>query len=166
MGDRVAVLRDGLLQQCASPRELYDRPANVFVAGFIGSPAMNLKDFRLKDDCVDVAGTKVPISRSAISAVKSEGSDTVTLGFRPESLQVVGAHDGGFPVVVDLVEELGSDAYCFGTLEGCDRALGAVDVIARVDPRTPPVKGGRVHLRIRPDEIHVFSARTGYRIST
>lgn len=165
MGDRVAVLKDGDLQQCDSPRELYDRPANVFVAGFIGSPAMNLKEFHVTDGCAEVAGVRVPVSRAAVHALAAEGSSSATLGFRPESLEVVGEHDGGFGIVVNLVEELGSDAYCYGTLEGHSRALGEVDVIARVDPRQPPAKGERVHLRIRPGEVHVFSVKTGERLA-
>jgi multiple sugar transport system ATP-binding protein len=163
MGDRVAVMRDGVLQQCASPRELYERPANVFVAGFIGSPAMNLRDFRVDNGNADIAGATVPISRAAARALEAEESLTATLGFRPESLERVGP-DNGFAVTVSLVEELGSDAYCYGTLDGCDRALGDVDVIARLNPRDLPRKGDRIHLRIRPGETHVFSARTGARL--
>jgi multiple sugar transport system ATP-binding protein len=86
------------------------------------------------------------------------------LGFRPESLELVGADAGGFPITVNLVEELGSDAFCYGTLAGHDATHSDVDVIARVDPRTPPAKGQRVHLRIRPGEQHIFSTQTGNRL--
>jgi hypothetical protein len=77
---------------------------------------------------------------------------------------IANGYDDGFAVTVSLVEELGSDAYCYGTLDGCDRALGDVDVIARLNPRDLPRKGDRIHLRIRPGETHVFSARTGARL--
>jgi multiple sugar transport system ATP-binding protein len=164
MGDRVAVLKDGLLMQCASPIELYDRPANVFVAGFIGSPAMNIRDFRIVDNAAEIGDVRVPLSRATVAAAAAEEADTITLGFRPESLEMVGAGQGGFAVTVNLVEELGSDAFCYGTLEGHDPTHGEVDVIARVDPRTPPAKGARIHLRIHPGEAHAFSTKTGDRL--
>jgi len=164
MGDRVAVLKDGLLQQCDTPRALYDRPANVFVAGFIGSPGMNLLTARVVDGSAEVAGLSVPLSRATVSAVYAEGGDTLTLGFRPESLQPVGPSDGGLPVTVNVVEELGSDAFCYGSLPGHDAMHGEVDVIARVDPRTPPAKNSTVHLRIRAGDVHAFSTKTGERL--
>jgi multiple sugar transport system ATP-binding protein len=164
MGDRVAVLKDGLLQQCDTPIALYDRPANVFVAGFIGSPAMNIRDVRIVDGAAEIGAVRVPLARATVAAAAAEGADTVTLGFRPESLQVVGAGQGGFNVAVNLVEELGSDAYCYGTLDGHDATHGEADIIARVDPRTPPAKGERIRLRIQPGEVHAFSTTTGDRL--
>jgi hypothetical protein len=138
MGDRVAVLKDGLLQQVGSPREMYDRPTNVFVAGFIGSPAMNIAKVRMVPEGACFGKVTVPLSRSAQSAVSSTGANEVTLGFRPEDLEV--AQDGaGIPVVVNVVEELGSDAFLYGTVEGDAGDLH--DVVARVDPRKPPMKG-------------------------
>ncbi|SDD13519.1 ABC transporter ATP-binding protein [Actinokineospora iranica] len=157
MGDRVAVMKDGKLQQCAAPRELYDRPANVFVAGFIGSPAMNLTEVAVDEDGARVAGTRVPLGRAAVRAIAAEGGSRATLGFRPESLEPVGSADGGFAVLVDVVEELGADAFCYGRLEN------GADVIAKVDARVPPRKGERLHFRIRPGETHLFSAKTGDR---
>ena len=159
MGDRVAVLKDGLLQQCDTPRTLYDKPDNVFVAGFIGSPAMNLRTVKIVEGGVDLAGCTVPVDRSVLARA---GGDTVTLGFRPESLEA--SLDGGFPVTVNVVEELGSDAFLYGSLEGSDPTHGEVDVIARVDARTPPKLGETINLKIRPDELHVFDVETGERI--
>ena len=153
MGDRVAVLKDGLLQQCDTPRALYERPANVFVAGFIGSPAMNLAPARLTDSGAVLGDITVPLSRDLMT---SAGAGDVTLGFRPESLEL--ADDGGIAVKVDLVEELGSDAYVYGmTSDGNS-------VVARVDPRKTPEMGDTLRLRIRPDELHVFSGSTGLRL--
>src|SRR5690606_21677158 len=168
MGDRVALLQDGVLQQCDTPRALYEKPANTFVAGFIGSPAMNLHTAKITDGGVQIAGVTVPVPRATIEAAVSEGSDSSVLGFRPEALEVVSAdtQPGGFPATVQVVEELGSDAFCYTTLPGHDAAGGAggVDVIARVDARTPPQKGETLHLRIRPEEAHAFSTVTGNRL--
>jgi multiple sugar transport system ATP-binding protein len=164
MGDRVAVLRDGVLQQCDTPRALYDHPANAFVAGFIGSPAMNLHTARLVDGHAEIAGTRIPLPRTTLSAAAGESGDSVTLGFRPESLQIVGDHADGIPMTVNLVEELGSDAFCYATLAGHKPTAGEADVIARVDPRNPPAQGDLIRAQIRPGEVHLFSATTGERL--
>src|SRR5690349_24361483 len=86
MGDRVAVLKDGVLQQVDTPRNLYDRPANEFVAGFIGSPAMNLVPVQLTEGGAVLAGHPVPLPRSAVASLADEGARTATLGFRPEAV--------------------------------------------------------------------------------
>lgn len=167
MGDRVAVLKDGLLMQCDTPRGLYDRPANVFVAGFIGSPSMNLVTAPLASDGAHVGGVVVPLERSVVERAGSDGAETVTFGFRPESVHVGGPDDDGFHIVVNVVEELGSDAYLYGSLIGREaEADGVPDVIiARADARKPPMKGDEVTLTIRQGEEHVFSTSTGDRIS-
>ncbi|MCW2632576.1 MAG: transporter ATP-binding protein [Pseudonocardia sp.] len=162
MGDRVAVLKDGLLQQVDTPRNLYDRPANVFVAGFIGSPAMNLLEVTLAGDGAEVGGHPINLSQKAKNALAQEGAKTATLGFRPESVEMT---DKGLPLDVVVVEELGSDAYAYGTLQG--RSATAADeplIIARVDARKPPLKGDVIHLKLREEEEHVFSPTTGLRI--
>ncbi|MBW0118879.1 ABC transporter ATP-binding protein [Pseudonocardia abyssalis] len=166
MGDRVAVLKDGLLQQVDTPRNLYDRPDNVFVAGFIGSPAMNLADVPISEEGAEIGGHTLPLQRSVRSALSAEGARTATLGFRPESISVVG--DGeGFPFEVVVVEELGSDAFAYGSLKVDDgSAAGDAELLTvRVDARTPPRKGEIIHLAIRPGEEHVFSPGTGSRIA-
>ncbi len=163
MGDRVAVLKDGLLQQVDTPLNLYERPANVFVAGFIGSPAMNIETLRFVEGAVDVAGVRLPLAPATVAALGAEGADTVVLGFRPESLQLAGPGEG-FPMVVDVVEELGSDAFAYGRLEGQRADATAKPTIARVDPRRPPRKGETVHLRVREGEQHAFSPKTGERL--
>ncbi|WP_347352469.1 sn-glycerol-3-phosphate ABC transporter ATP-binding protein UgpC [Intrasporangium sp.] len=163
MGDRVAVLKDGILQQCDSPRQMYDHPANVFVAGFIGSPAMNLLDAPIVDGGVDVGGHTVPVPREDLA----KASGHVTIGVRPEDLDAAADGDG-IPVSVDVVEELGADAYIYGStkakqLAGADDE--ATPFIARVDGRRPPEKGTLIHLKPKPGHIHVFNAETGLRIS-
>ncbi|WP_226356422.1 ABC transporter ATP-binding protein [Pseudonocardia sp. ICBG601] len=148
MGDRVAVLRDGVLQQCAAPGELYDRPANVFVAGFIGSPAMNLLDLPVTGDGVVLGGVTVPVPRP----VRDDAGHAVTVGIRPEDLRPA---DDGIPVEVDLVEELGADAYVYGRarIDGAEHPL-----VARVDGRRPPARGTGLHLVPDPERTHLFAA--------
>ncbi|MDP9398461.1 MAG: sn-glycerol-3-phosphate ABC transporter ATP-binding protein UgpC [Actinomycetota bacterium] len=163
MGDRVAVLKDGLLQQVDSPRRMYERPNNVFVAGFIGSPAMNIFEVEVAGDGAKVAGTTVPLSREVLGQIAAEGATRVMLGVRPESLEVVGQGQG-FPVLVSVVEELGSDAFLYGNLPGGELDPEGRDIIARVDPRRPPMKGETVYLRPRESEMHAFSTTTGERL--
>jgi multiple sugar transport system ATP-binding protein len=159
------VLKDGVLQQVDTPRNLYDRPANEFVAGFIGSPAMNLVPVPLTDGGAVLGGHPVPVSRSVLAFLADEGSRTATLGFRPEAVEFVGAGEG-FPVEVQVVEELGSDAFAYGRLQA-EAASGDAGrpLILRADARKPPAKGELVHVAIRPGEVHVFSPRTGLRIA-
>ena len=165
MGDRVALLKDGLLQQVDSPRNLYDRPDNTFVAGFIGSPAMNIVDVDLTEQGASVGDFTVPIPRDARTQLGNQGATRATLGFRPESVEVVGSGDG-FPFEVLVVEELGSDAYAYGSLRlGADSPVPEDKMfIARVDARRPPRKGETIHLRIREAEEHVFHPESGLRV--
>jgi len=172
MGDRIAVLKDGLLQQVGTPRDMYDRPANVFVAGFIGSPAMNLGTFHIEDGAAVLGEARVPLSRATISALGSESNGEIIVGFRPESLDRVSAGtEGAIPVTVDLVEELGSDAFVYGRLSGSPElaehissGAGESQIIVRIDPRDVPMKGETVYARIRPGEQHNFAVATGERL--
>jgi multiple sugar transport system ATP-binding protein len=163
MGDRVAVLKDGVLQQCASPRELYDHPDNAFVAGFIGSPAMNLKTVPLTTEGAQLDGLTVPLPRAALAKASSEGLSEVTFGVRPESLHLVGSDQPGVALVVELVEELGADAYIYGSA----RIAGSSErFIVRVDGRTPPAFGQTVKVAVRDgDQVHLFHPGTGLRLA-
>ncbi len=165
MGDRVAVLKDGLLQQVDTPLNLYERPNNVFVAGFIGSPAMNIDTFQVSNGQATVGEVTVPLSRATMDALGKEGADTAVIGFRPESLEAVGEGQG-FPLVVTLVEELGSDAFAYGQFAGVEETPTSRPVIARVNPRQPPAKGSTAYFRVREGEQHVFSVKTGERLPT
>jgi multiple sugar transport system ATP-binding protein len=167
MGDRVAVLKEGVLQQVDTPRNLYAKPYNEFVAGFIGSPAMNLVPVPLTEGGALLAGQAVPLPRAALATLAQEGARTATLGFRPEAVEFVGAGQG-FPVEVQVVEELGSDAYAYGRVHSdadAGEAVAGKLLILRADPRRPPAKGEVVHVAIRPGEAHVFSPETGVRVS-
>ena len=164
MGDRVAVQKDGVLQQVATPRELYARPGNAFVAGFIGSPAMNLLPGTWTGSGLQVGSAIMPVERSTVAS--GGESRLVTVGFRPESLQVVGAGEG-FAVTVNVVEELGSDAFVYASFLGNDAETISTghDVVARVDPRLFPAKGDTLHLRVREGELHLFDTETGARLN-
>jgi multiple sugar transport system ATP-binding protein len=164
MGDRVCVLKDGYLMQVDTPRNLYDRPDNVFVAGFIGSPAMNLIDVDLDQDGAHLGARVLPLPRQTMQALAADGSKTATLGFRPESVRMVSEGEG-FPFEVVVVEELGSDAFAYGTLHTSRSKEGDKLTTLRVDARKPPMKGETIHIQINPEEAHVFSSETGRRVS-
>jgi multiple sugar transport system ATP-binding protein len=161
MGHRVAVLLDGVLQQVDTPRALYDHPANVFVAGFIGSPAMNIKTVPLTESGANFAGMILPLSREQVAAAQADGNGTVTVGFRPEDTDLVGETEGGMPILVDLVEELGSDAYVYGhvNLSGADERF-----VVRTDGRRTPRMGDNVFVKPRQGHHHAFHAVSGVRI--
>jgi multiple sugar transport system ATP-binding protein len=155
MGDRVAVLKDGILQQVGTPRELYDQPQNVFVAGFIGSPAMNLLDLKTIDGGVQFGDTLYPVERGVLGET---GDARVTLGVRPEDLA---RSEHGLPVEVAVVEELGADAYVYGTTRVGDEEH---PIIARVDGRRPPAKGEVITFVPSHGHVHLFSTTDGRRL--
>jgi multiple sugar transport system ATP-binding protein len=161
MGHRVAVMLDGVLQQVDTPRALYDTPANVFVAGFIGSPAMNIKTVKLTGDGADLAGLAVPLTREQIEAARADSADKVTVGFRPEDTDLVGSGEGGMPVVVELVEDLGSDANVYGH---ADIAGSQERFVFRTDRRSMPSMGDTVYVKPRTGQVHLFHGGTGRRI--
>ena len=173
MGDRIAVLAGGLLQQVGTPQEMYERPANEFVAGFIGSPAMNLGTFTVDGEWAKIGPARVRLSAATRNALIPEDDGKIKIGFRPEGLDVVDATvEGTIPVEIDFVEELGSDAYVYGHLVGDENGEGlgsgaegtAKQLIVRVPPRTAPARGGVLHVRIREGQQHNFSASTGVRL--
>ena len=162
MGHRVAVLKDGLLQQVDTPRNLYDKPANAFVAGFIGSPAMNLRDVAITDGGVRFGDTVLPVERSVLAGAGDSG--TVRFGIRPESFDVAdGLSKDGVKLSVSLVEELGSDCYVYGTLAG-DDAVSDKPLVVRFPARSGPRAGETVTVVPRAAEAHLFDAGTGNRL--
>jgi multiple sugar transport system ATP-binding protein len=158
MGDRVVVMKDGFLQQADTPQNLYDNPANAFVAGFIGSPAMNLVDLKIEEGGARLGSTLIPIERSILSQVTAEGSDSITVGFRPEDLSM---SPEGFELNIELVELLGADAYLYGQVT--DAKGEERQVTVRTDGRATPQRGATIHLVPDLNSIHVFSSKTGNR---
>ena len=159
MGDRVAVLKDGVLQQVDTPRNLYDNPVNAFVAGFIGSPAMNLLT-------VPVSSGQALLGNLKVAVPASSGSQ-VTVGVRPEGFT---PSSSGFDVLVEVVEELGSDAFVYGKpVDPSVKFANVIDegaqIIVRWDPKNPPKAGATVTVEAIPSAIHFFDAVTGERIN-
>jgi multiple sugar transport system ATP-binding protein len=161
MGDRVAVMKDGLLQQCDTPRVLYDDPVNAFVAGFIGSPPMNLVSGAVTEGGIRV-GTAL---LEAHGGMPAQPGRRVTVGLRPEALELSGPGDG-IPAVVTLVEELGAEAFVHATIDedASIPALASAPVLARLEPQLAPAKGERINLRPKPRAMLFFEVDTGERI--
>jgi multiple sugar transport system ATP-binding protein len=158
MGDRVAVLKDGDLQQVDTPRNLYDNPANAFVAGFIGSPAMNL----LK---TSVSAGRATLGKLSIDVPASAGS-SVIIGIRPEGLTPA---SDGFAVKVEVVEELGSDAFVYGqpadsNITFAQAGEESAQIIVRWDPKNPPKPSDTITVSAQPSAIHLFDAASGERL--
>jgi multiple sugar transport system ATP-binding protein len=156
LGDRVAVMSDGEIQQVDTPLALYDRPANLFVAGFIGSPQMNLLPTRADGDVLSVGGYRLPIG----APTGGTGAGT-TLGVRPEGWVLVGAGDG-IPVRVDLVEELGSDSFAYGSAGLGDRTAA---VSVRLPHRDPAAIGTTLHVAVPVEAAHLFDTGSGRRLT-
>ncbi len=148
LGDRIAVMKDGVLQQVAPPDVIYEHPANMFVAGFIGTPAMNLIP-------VDVRGRTARGSVLLIELPREPRLKSGVLGIRPEALhERVSMGEPTIDVQVDLVEMLGRDQLVYG-------AVGDDAIVARVDSHLKIRRGERVQLGIDMQRIHLFDARTG-----
>ncbi|GAB7005180.1 diacetylchitobiose ABC transporter ATP-binding protein MsiK [Nocardioides sp. AN3] len=158
MGDRVAVMSAGDLQQVDTPLNLYSKPVNLFVAGFIGSPQMNLIKAKAADGQAKIGQYLVPVDPAA--AAKMTGD--ITVGVRPEAWRLVSDGEGGLPVHVTVVEELGSDSFVYGTsdVEGTPS-----NIIIRVPAHQHVHKGDMLYVTTDPRDVHVFDTTTGLRLS-
>jgi multiple sugar transport system ATP-binding protein len=156
LGDRIAILRDGVLQQVDSPMELYARPANRFVAAFIGSPAMNFFDGEIRESdgriTFDGNGLTVPLRCEASPPAR------VVLGIRPHHLEVVSDGEGSLRAEVAVVEPMGNEQIVYATLPGGKR------VVALAPPEPPLSPGSNVSIRVKKDALHVFDAASGSRL--
>jgi multiple sugar transport system ATP-binding protein len=158
MGHRIVVMKDGIVQQVASPQAVYDRPANQFVAGFIGSPAMSFLPCRLEAD----NGTLYARGRSFSVRIPDErratlgtvNADAVTLGVRPEDISLHADAAGSLNAVVDVVEPLGSEHVLYFTCDG-ER------VTARASAESTAASGDAIALGINPNRMHLFDSDTG-----
>jgi multiple sugar transport system ATP-binding protein len=162
MGHRIAIIADGALRQVGPPQEVYERPANLFVAGFIGTPPMNIIQARVVKEgeglAVSLPGARVPLPEPLAHAIVALGLDEVAVGVRPEHLIL--ADDGFVPATVTVVESLGHERNIACRLD--DGTL----VITRQDMDAPrPAVGEPVHLTTEPEYLHVFDAHSGDRIS-
>jgi len=148
MGDRIAVMKDGVLQQVAPPREIYDNPANMYVAGFIGSPTMNFIP-------VTVQGTSAKASGFDIELPTAPGVEKGVLGIRPEAL-TEHPRDGhsGLDLKVEVTEVLGADQFVYGI-------VGGDAITARVDPNLKVSPGDRIRLGVDMRRLHLFDGPTG-----
>jgi multiple sugar transport system ATP-binding protein len=165
MGDRVAVMKDGVLQQVDTPRALYNSPANAFVAGFIGSPATNLIAGTIVPGGIKIGSALIPLP-PGLADLTAPGS--VTAGIRPEAFEFVTEGDG-IKAVVGIVEELGAESYVYAELTesvetGIDASHLHGQIIARVDPSRPPRIGEIINLRVRDGAMLLFDSQTGERI--
>lgn len=157
MGDRIAVLKDGKLQQVGTPRDLYETPVNKFVAGFIGSPAMNLIESKVSEVGVHFGDLDVALEPSVRAQLTS---NTGTLGIRPEDLRLGSHTESGMRVAVDLVEELGADGFLYGHTLDDEQA----QIVVRVDGRSHPMAGETITLVPDVSRLHLFDTVTGARI--
>ncbi|WP_050523357.1 ABC transporter ATP-binding protein [Pseudorhodobacter wandonensis] len=144
MADRIVIMKDGHIQQVGTPAEVFHKPANIFVAQFIGAPSMNLLEGRAKGQGVEVAGRKI-----ARATGVAEGA-AVTVGIRPDDLLVT-EEAGSFEGRITVLEPLGSE-----TLAYVD--IGGQEVVARADGRNPPALGAVVQLSVAPENLHLFGA--------
>ena len=160
LGDRIVIMRDGFIQQIGTPQEVFDRPANLFVAGFIGTPQMNFFDAELKRDgdkyAVDVCGEELRLTEEKQAALLRGNvpAGPVTLGIRPE--HIVLAKNGGIPARVDVSEMMGSSVHLHLTAAGHD----AVVIVPTLELDAIPSLGQEIYLELHEDSIHLFDRET------
>jgi len=157
LGDRIVIMRDGVIQQAGKPLELYDRPANTFVAGFIGSPEMNLVDGQLVDEGGGLAVRSGDLTLSIPAGTFATSERNVTLGIRPEHLVI--AEGSPFEMAVSLVEQIGAQTYLMGTIAG-HRMRAVFDRLDGIR------SGDRVPIAFPKERLHLFASAGGATLRT
>lgn len=174
MGDRIAVIKLGVLQQVGAPTELYDRPENVFVAGFIGSPSMNINIHPVVNGQAKIGEDTISLPREAVDKLTPDDQGKIVVGFRPEDASLAGADEpDAFSLKVANVEDLGSDGYIYGNIltdnSVAEQAIVMSDqnklTTIRVNPRDLPKVGDVVKIHIDPAKMHLFSPATELRLN-
>ena len=187
LGDRVAVMRKGHVQQVGSPKELYNEPANLFVAGFIGSPAMNLLPAHMEGDELHLPMASFPVPEAMRRRLRGRSSDALVAGIRPEHFEdrafvsdEEAQHMAPFTAEVDVIEWMGSELYAYFTVQTEESReelremaedLGVVEfgnegpqVVARLDAGSEAAEGREVELCLDIERVHLFDAKTGENI--
>jgi multiple sugar transport system ATP-binding protein len=180
LGDEIVVMSDGVIQQRGTPEEVYARPQNVFVAGFIGAPSMNLMSGTLRDGSIATPIGEIPVVESLRDAVAGR-EGTVTVGIRPEDFEdaeIVGSHRSGYTLAanIDFLEDTGSDVYAHisfdsrpGAVQPDDaqreaESVVAPDLVARLDASTRVKEGSQARLWLDPQRVHLFDPDSGERL--
>jgi multiple sugar transport system ATP-binding protein len=161
MGDRIAIMDQGVLQQVGPPQAVYDEPANLFVARFIGSPSMNTVAARVAGDgegvVVDLPGAEVTLPPAIGAAVARAGLTDVVLGVRPEHVRIDG---GPVPSTVTVVESLGHERHVVCRLDD-----GTMVIVRQPSSEAAVRDGSTVRLSLPAENLHVFDAATGRRVT-
>ncbi|MDK8081474.1 ABC transporter ATP-binding protein [Alloscardovia omnicolens] len=174
MGDRIAVIKLGILQQVGAPTELYDRPENVFVAGFIGSPSMNISTHKVENGKAIIGDDAITLPAEVTAKLTAEDDNKIIIGFRPEDASLASdAEPDAFKLNVLNVEDLGSDGFIYGNIvdaSGADEASSVMSdqnnmTTVRVNPRALPQVGATVRIHIDPTKMHLFAPSTELRLN-
>ena len=176
MGDRIAVIKLGILQQVGAPTELYDRPANVFVAGFIGSPSMNLNTHPVVNGKAQIGADTMDLPKEALDKLTPEDNNEIVVGFRPEDASLAAPDEANaFSLKVVNVEDLGSDGYIYGNIITDDSVAAEQTSMMsdqnklttiRVNPRVLPKVGDIVKIKVNPAKMHLFAPSTELRLNS
>ena len=171
---KIAGTKLGVLQQVGAPTELYDRPANVFVAGFIGSPSMNINTHPVVNGKAKIGEDTVDLPTEAVNKLTAEDGGKIVVGFRPEDATLATPDDpNAFSLKVQNIEDLGSDGYIYGTIITDGSAAEASTMMSdqnklttiRVNPRALPKIGQTVKIKIDPSKMHLFAPSTELRLN-
>ena len=175
MGDRIAVIKLGILQQVGAPTELYDRPANVFVAGFIGSPSMNLNTHPVVNGKAKIGADTMELPKEALDKLTPEDNNEIVVGFRPEDASLAAPDEANASSLkVVNVEDLGSDGYIYGNIITDDSVAAEQTSMMsdqnklttiRVNPRVLPKVGDIVKIKVNPAKMHLFAPSTELRLN-